>query len=170
MLKLTSQLPSSTWFVFTSSIFSCLNPDPQNGSENRLLNFVHAISPNATTCALPRKVMSNSKFGTSQVWKRQKYYISGLNRLIHSFWNYSNIIFSNRKFERIQLTGVVTSILASFVCKIIGKLASIDVTTPVQSGVEEQVQAGHTVCYLRFSQTTGNSSYTVGFGNFLSVN
>ena len=28
-------------------------------------------------------------------------------------------------------TGVVTSILASFVCKIIGKLASIDVTTPV---------------------------------------
>ena len=28
-------------------------------------------------------------------------------------------------------TGVVTSILASFACKIIGKLASIDVTTPV---------------------------------------
>ena len=41
-------------------------------------------------------------------------------------------------------TGMVLSILASFVCRIIGKLASIDRTIPVSIGIswEEPIEVG----------------------------
>ena len=54
--------PINIWFVFTSSIFSCFNPDLQNGSKNTLLNFVHAIRPILTHVRTSSKGYVKLKF------------------------------------------------------------------------------------------------------------